>query len=166
MSGTNKVEAYFSSVASEYQSASKGRVWGFLRRKEADAFVRALGDVRGKDILELGCGAGFYTRLLLALDARHVWAVDLSMQMLEQLPKEGVTPVLGDATKVDPGRKFDTLASAGMLEFVPDAEAALRHAAACATAGARLVLLFPTDTLLIFSYRRNLPYRQLHRTKL
>lgn len=148
------VEAYFSGVARTYQQASSGRLWGYVRRREARAVSDLLGDIRGKDILELGCGAGFYTRLLRSAGANHVWAVDLSADMLAQLPNDGITPIHGDATTVDVGRRFGTLLSAGMLEFVPDAQAALRHAATCATPGARLTILFPTPTLAGRAYRR------------
>lgn len=154
MSVTSRVEAYFSGVASEYQQASKGRVWGFVRGREARSVIGLLGDIRDADVLELGCGAGFYTRLLLAEGARHVWAVDLSAAMLRELPQAAVTPIQSDAASVEPGRRFDVLLSAGMLEFVDDPVAALRGAARCANPGARMTILFPTNSLLGRAYRR------------
>jgi SAM-dependent methyltransferase len=116
--------------------------------------MRLLGPVAGRDVLELGCGAGYYTRLLLAEGARHVHAVDFSAPMLSELPKENVTAMHGDAALVDPGRMFDLLLSAGMLEFVPDAEAVLSNAARLAAHGARFALLVPTNSLLGRGYRR------------
>jgi 2-polyprenyl-3-methyl-5-hydroxy-6-metoxy-1,4-benzoquinol methylase len=91
---------------------------------------------------------------LLAAGARHVWAVDLSQPMLDELPKVGVTPVLGDATLVDPGRTFRTLLSAGMLEFVPEPLAALRNAARLAEPGATLFVLFPRQSFAGRLYQR------------
>lgn len=154
MSTIGKVEAYFTGVASGYQTASSGAVWGIVRRREAAALTLALGGVAGDDVLELGSGAGFYTRLLLAQGARHVWAVDLSQRMLDELPRDGITPIQGDAARVDVGRRFRRLVSAGMLEFVLDATDALRNAARHADPGARLVLLVPSRTLLGRAYRR------------
>jgi ubiquinone/menaquinone biosynthesis C-methylase UbiE len=153
MTDPSKVETYFSGVATGYQDASDGKVWGIVRRREAKAVMHMIGDVRGRDVLELGCGAGFYTRLLLSSGVRHVWAVDLSQPMLDQLPKGHVTPLLGDAESFDPGRAFDRLLSAGMLEFVADPAAALRNAARFAAPGARFALLLPTDGLPGKAYR-------------
>jgi ubiquinone/menaquinone biosynthesis C-methylase UbiE len=153
-SSHSRVRSYFDEVAGGYQTASKGAVWGILRRREERALMRMAGQVAGRDVLELGCGAGYYTRVLLAAGARHVWAVDLSERMLAQLPQQGVTPLLADATAVEPGRKFDLLLSAGMLEFVPDPVAALHNAARLANSGARLAILYPTASLLGRAYRR------------
>lgn len=154
MSSAGKVEAYFSGVAATYQAASKGGVWNAVRQREARRLMTLVGDVAGVDVLELGSGAGFYTRLLLAAGARHVWAVDLSKPMLDELPKVGVTPVLGDATTVDPGRRFKTLLSAGMLEFVAEPAAALGNAARYAEPGARLFVLFPVQSMAGRLYQR------------
>jgi SAM-dependent methyltransferase len=154
MGESTRVESYFSGVAARYHQASTSALWRRVRDREALAIQRMLGDVSGLEAVDLGCGAGFYTRLLLAAGARHVVAVDLSQPMLDQLPAHGVTAVRGDATTVDLGRTFQVLVAAGMLEFVPDASAAFRNAAKLAGPGGRLIILFPTDTLLGRAYRR------------
>lgn len=153
-SGKAGVAFYFDGVASNYQKASDGPLWGLVRRREAACLMAKLGDVKGQDVLELGSGAGYYTRLLLKHGAAHVHAVDLSARMLDELPKDGVTPILGDATDVDPGRAFRFLLSAGMLEFVPQPGRALRNAARFAEVGARFTILFPKRSLLGRAYRR------------
>ncbi len=149
----SQVKTYFDKVASGYQTASKGGLWVRVREQEQRSLMDMLGSVSGHDVLELGCGAGFYTRLLLAEQARHVWAVDLSERMLAELPKDGVTPVQGDAAAVDLGRTFDLMLSAGMLEFVPDPVAALRNAARHAAPGAVLAILHPTSGVTGQAYR-------------
>lgn len=154
MPAKTSVESYFSTVASQYQQASNNRAWGYLRRRESDALMSMIGDVAGAEVLELGCGAGFYTRRLLASGARGVVAVDLSAAMLEQLPKQYVRPIQADAAQVDPGRKFGLMLSAGMLEFVERPAAALANAARHAEDGARLALLFPLNNMLGRAYRR------------
>lgn len=153
MTTNTSVRTYFDKVAAGYQAASTSLLWGRIRRREQAAVEKLLGDVRGHDIIELGSGAGYYTRVLLSLGARHVWAIDISQAMLDGLPKERVTPVLGDAAAVDVGRRFATLLSAGMLEFVPDPAAALANAARHAEPGARLVILCPTLGLAGRAYR-------------
>lgn len=153
MSTPSAVRSYFDKVAAGYQHASSSFVWGRIRRQEERVVRQLLGDVSGQDVLELGSGAGYYTRVLLSCGARHVWAVDISKNMLDGLPKERVTPVLGDAATVEVGRTFATLLSAGMLEFVPDPAAALVNAARHAEPGARLVILYPTLGLAGRAYR-------------
>jgi ubiquinone/menaquinone biosynthesis C-methylase UbiE len=149
----SKVESYFSSAASGYHTASSGRLWGIVRQREARALLAVLGPVDGQDVLELGCGASFYTRLLLAHGAKTVHAVDLSIAMLAQLPKSQVVGIRADATTLNPGRKFDVVIAAGMLEFVPDPAAVLRNAALYAMPGARFAVLFPTKSILGRIYR-------------
>lgn len=78
-------------VASEGYAAAFGRQWRKFRRTQLNSFTgttisrdrlaRCLGGslavVRGGSVLEVGCGAGRFTELLLAAGAR-VFAVDLS----------------------------------------------------------------------------------------
>lgn len=149
----NPVERHFDSVASSYQTASTKSYWSGIRNRQSAVFMSLVGDVAGREVLELGCGAGYYTRLMLAAGARNIVAVDLSARMLDALPKERIEPVLADAITLDLGRRFDTLVSAGMLEFVPDPRAALLSAARHANSGAAFSILFPTRTLLGRAYR-------------
>jgi SAM-dependent methyltransferase len=110
------------------------------------------GRVDGATVLELGCGAGFFTRALLAQGAVHVWAVDRAAEMLRALPRDHVTPVLGDAATVALGRTFPLILAAGMFEFVkPDG--VLANAAAHAASGARLVVLYSVPTLAGRAFR-------------
>jgi ubiquinone/menaquinone biosynthesis C-methylase UbiE len=154
MSAKGQVASYFDRVAPGYQTASDGAVWGHLRRREAARLMTRIGDVEGLDVLELGCGAGYYTRLLLNRGARHIYAVDISERMLAELPKEAVTPILADASDFDFGRSFPLLVSAGMLEFVPRPAQVLRNLARFAEHGTRLVILYPKRSLLGRAYRR------------
>jgi SAM-dependent methyltransferase len=112
-----------------------------------------LGDIAGLDVLELGAGAGFYTRELTRRGARQVWAVDISSAMLAALPADRITPVLGDAATIRLDRRCQVLLSTGMLEFVDDPVAVLANAAHHAEAGARFVILAPQASILGRLYR-------------
>jgi SAM-dependent methyltransferase len=71
--------------AREYQRkhgarlAETARAWGVWRIPEDE--VRALGDVRDQDVLELGCGAAQWSVALAGLGARPV-GIDLSWRQL------------------------------------------------------------------------------------
>ena len=64
----------------EQLAASTGLAWGVMQIPEAELHV--LGDVVGKDILELGCGAAQWSIALARLGARPV-GIDLSERQLE-----------------------------------------------------------------------------------
>jgi SAM-dependent methyltransferase len=143
---------YFNRQAASYQTASTRGPWSWLRSRESRAVLALAGRVDGAEVLELGCGAGFYTRALLARGAVHVWAVDRAAEMLRALPRDGVTPVLGDAATVALGRTFGLVVAAGVFEFVAPARV-LANAAAHAEPGARLVVLYSAPTLAGRAFR-------------
>jgi SAM-dependent methyltransferase len=149
-----KVVEYFSQRACDYQTKSLRFPWAWMRAPELAAIRGLLGDVEGGEILELGAGAGFYTRDLVRRGVRHVWAVDMSDAMLAMLPSGPITPVLGDAQTMRLSRRFKLLISTGMLEFVRDASTALANAAYHAEPGACFVLLVPRTSVLGRLYRR------------
>jgi len=78
---------------------------------------------RADSTLELGAGTGRVALELAALT--DLWANDLDEQLIEELVGRAkarglsVTPVLGDATKLDLGRRFDlVLAPIGFAQIV------------------------------------------------
>jgi SAM-dependent methyltransferase len=149
----DQVSDYFSGRASDYQARSTRFPWVWIRSRELTRVASLLGDIAGLDVLELGAGAGFYTRELTRRGARQVWAVDISSAMLAALPADRITPVLGDAATIRLDRRFQVLLSTGMLEFVDDPVAVLANAAHHAEAGARFVILAPQASILGRLYR-------------
>jgi SAM-dependent methyltransferase len=113
--------------------------------READ--VHLLGDVEGRDVLEVGCGAAQGARWLTALGAR-VTAFDVSLGQLQQArvldARSGVEVprlVQADAQRL-PFRDacFDLVASAfGALPFVADSAGTLREVARVLRPGGRAV---------------------------
>jgi SAM-dependent methyltransferase len=148
----DRTTEYFNRQAASYQVASTRGLWSRIRSRESRAVMALANPVEGADVLELGCGAGFYTRALLARGAVHVWAVDRATEMLRALPRDGVTPVLGDAATVELGRTFPLIVAAGIFEFVAPARV-LANAAAHAAPGARLVVLYSAPTLAGRAFR-------------
>jgi SAM-dependent methyltransferase len=149
-----RVREYFSARACDYHARSTHFPWVWIRSRESSAVQLLLGDVAGLDVLELGAGAGFYTRELTRRGARQIWAVDISDAMLAALPADRVKPVLGDAATIRLERRFPVLLSTGMLEFVDDPAAVLANAAQHAEAGARFVILAPQANIPGHLYRR------------
>ena len=148
----DRTTEYFNRRAANYQTASMRRPWSWLRSRESRAVLALAGRVDGITVLELGCGAGFYTRALLARRAAHIWAVDRAAEMLRSLPRPHVTPVLGDAATVALNRTFALIVAAGIFEFAEPARV-LVNAAAHAAPDGRLVVLYSAPTLAGRAFR-------------
>jgi SAM-dependent methyltransferase len=119
-------------------------VWGPEGLDEAD--VHLLGDVAGRRVLEIGCGAGQCGRWLASQGATPI-GIDLSWGQLRhsrQLDQRAgiVLPVVqADAQRLPfEDASFDLVCTAyGALPFVADAAALLREAARVLRPGGRFV---------------------------
>ena len=126
--------------ADEYQAThgaflrDVGFVWGPEGVDEAD--LRVLGDVTGRDVLEVGCGAAQCARWLVSRGARAV-GLDLSERQLQHARRIDedtglAVPVVAGTATVLPfaDASFDVVFSSfGALQFVLDAGRAVREAA-------------------------------------
>lgn len=112
---------------------SRAAAWDALAQGyDADSYHRdhvmtacirqAIADLRpAGTVLECGCGTGLATRHLLS--ARHVYALDYSAGMLEQLkrkvPPDRVTVVQGDLRQLPyPDAMFDRVLVANVLQHL------------------------------------------------
>jgi SAM-dependent methyltransferase len=134
--------------ADEYQAThgaflgDAGFIWSPEGVTEAEA--RVLGDVAGRDVLEIGCGAGQCARWLNTQGARAV-GIDLSFRQLQhsrRLDAETGVPVpvvcaTATALPIADG-SFDVAFSAfGALQFVHDAATAVAEVARVLRPGGR-----------------------------
>jgi ubiquinone/menaquinone biosynthesis C-methylase UbiE len=119
-------------------------VWCPERLREADAGL--LGDVRGKRVLEVGCGAAMCSRWLAKQGARPV-AFDLSAQMLRHARAGAgrtgidVPLVQADAQHLPfTSATFDLACTAfGAVQFVADSARVMREVARVLRPGGRWV---------------------------
>ena len=108
-----------------------------------------LGDVRGLDVLEIGCGLGEFSKYL-ALAGAHVTAADFSAvavdhtrQLLEPLGSRN-TSVVADIQQLPfPDEAFDLVVSLETLEHVPDPHRGLRELVRVTKGGGRLIITTP-----------------------
>lgn len=84
-------------------------------------------------ILEIGCGTGIMTRLLVKRypDA-NITALDISPQMIDKarrqaLPRERITWLVADASSFESSRLYDLIVSNCALHWLRDPAAALRR---------------------------------------
>ncbi|SHF59132.1 Methyltransferase domain-containing protein [Jatrophihabitans endophyticus] len=119
-------------------------VWCPERLREADAHL--LGDVHGRDVLEVGCGSAMCSRWLRGEGARPV-AFDLSAGMLRHARAGNaatgvdVPLVQADAEHLPfPDARFDIVFTAfGAIQFAADTGAVMREAARVLRPGGRWV---------------------------
>lgn len=161
-------------VSSDNYAAAFGSQWKAFRRIQLDSFTGtsisedrlarclggSLGAVRGKRVLEAGCGAGRFTELLLRAGA-HVMACDLSDAVEANLENCGAAEhyfvCQADVRKlpVPPGR-FDYVVCLGVIQHTPNPEETLDALARHVRPGGWLVvdhytgerLLRPTQAAL------------------
>jgi SAM-dependent methyltransferase len=133
-------------------------VWSPEGLDEADAHL--LGEVRGRRVLDLGCGAAQCARWLRS-EGAVAFGIDLSLRQLQharRIDEEtsiGVPTVCGSATRLPfADASFDLVASAfGALPFVVDVAGALREVRRVTCAGGAAVFsvvhpvrrMFPDD---------------------
>jgi toxoflavin synthase len=95
---------------------------------EQYTLLELLGDLRGKSVLDLACGEGYYSRILKNLGARRVVGVDLSSKMIELARASerelrlGVEYVVSDAINYQPDESFDIVTAGCLLNYADTKE--------------------------------------------
>ncbi|MGH9321701.1 MAG: class I SAM-dependent methyltransferase [Vicinamibacteria bacterium] len=97
----------------------------YHRQCQDPVIFRALGDVRGKSLLDLACGDGFYTRRFRAeRGADPVMGIDLSpkqierAQAIEQHEPLGIDYRVGDVMELRLNRRFDVATAIHLLHYL------------------------------------------------
>lgn len=93
--------------------------WFYNEWLEMPTTLKLLGKVKGKTILDMGCGTGLYTRILKRRGAK-VCGIDISEGMLTIARREvpGVEFVHGTAEKLPyKNKSFDIVLAALMMEY-------------------------------------------------
>jgi SAM-dependent methyltransferase len=153
--------ADWDAYADEYQSThgdflgDLGFLWGPEGVREDD--VRALGEVSGRRVLEIGSGAGQCSRWVLARGGRPV-GLDVSMRQLQHGRRIDLehglrVPVVcaGAADLPFADDSFDVVFSAfGALQFVADADALVADIARVLRGGGRLAFSVTHPTRWMF----------------
>jgi toxoflavin synthase len=82
-----------------------------------------VGDPRGKAVLDVACGEGFYTRLIREWGAARVTGVDLSQGMIDLAQRQegqhqlGVEYAVADARELSETDPFDLAVAAYLLNY-------------------------------------------------
>ena len=125
----------YNAIAKEYQ-ASKLQPW--RKHIEAYSLLKLAGDLSNKDVLDLACGEGFYTRQLKLRGANNVEGVDISNAMIqlartaeEQNPL-GITYHKYDVSNLALNKQFDLITASYLLNYAKTAEELIQFGKAIA----------------------------------
>lgn len=90
---------------------------------EAPSFIKAIGNIDNKSILDLACGEGYYTRLMKERGAASVLGVDLSPDMIalardqEQKSSLGIEYLIGDVSNMSCIGSFDIVTAVFLFNY-------------------------------------------------
>ena len=135
----------YDAIAREY---GESKLLPFREHVERYTLFELLGDVRGKTVLDLACGDGFYTRLLRQAGALEVTGVDISGGMIalarerERRDPLGCRYICADVAAFEPGEPVDLVVAVYLLNYARTPEQLLRFCQVCHEAlrpGERLV---------------------------
>lgn len=112
--------AEYDAFAKEYQESKQ---LPFRTYAEQPLLFELIGEVRGKSVLDLGCGEGIYARKMRALGAATVVGVDLSSEMValaknvEEATPLGIEYHVADASAVGRLGEFDLVVGSYILNY-------------------------------------------------
>lgn len=114
-------------MARQYKQAraSNSNIHKYL---ESYTYFKAMGDISGKSILDLGCGEGIYSRKFQKHGASRVVGVDISPKMIELAAEEearealGIEYIVSDMCKLGKIDSFDLVCAAFSLNHAQTKE--------------------------------------------
>lgn len=105
--------------------------------------IEMCGDVTGLSLLDVGCGAGYFSRAMAERGAK-VTGIDISPRMIQHAQETGgpITYEVLDAARIDrrfPAASFDVATACLTLQDVPEPAVALRAIAKVLRPGGRFI---------------------------
>lgn len=120
---TQEAVSQFDALAALYEDMA---TWPFRRDIETPSVLARIGDVRGLDVLDFGCGSGLYSRLLKARGARRVVGYDLAEGMLNyarrRAEKDGLDIGFVSQLTPDLDGQFDAVLAVYVLPYAQTTE--------------------------------------------
>lgn len=108
----------------------------FMQR---DNTLRWLGELKGKDILDAGCGVGAFSEPLVAHNS--VYGVDFSVKSLEYAAERGLITMSEDLTALPfEDGKFDAVMCIGVIQLIEQHEAVIQELARVTKKGGTLLV--------------------------
>lgn len=116
---------------------SKDNRFTYATRRADSSWMSAIQkivDVKGKHVLDVGCGGGIYCKAFAEMGAEHVTGVDFSKEMIKGAVENckgypQITFVEGDALDTNlPSSQYDVILERALIHHLTDLEACFREA--------------------------------------
>lgn len=86
-------------------------------------FKQLIGNIENKSVLDLGCGDGFFTRILATYNPKELIGVDISKELIKKaIEKEnqeprGIKYLVQDVLKLNLNKKFDLITTVYLFNY-------------------------------------------------
>ena len=143
--GISVTSQTYDDIAEQYRDS---KLLPFRYAIERYTVFRLLGDLRGKAVLDLACGDGFYARQFMRAGASSVTGVDVSSEMIALAEAQELADPIGcvyvceDAARVVPDGPVDVVTTIYLFNYARTADELVSFCRACFRAlgpGGRLV---------------------------
>ncbi len=134
-------------LASDGERPVEGHTGRSVWIQSVSLYRFACGSARGRRVLDVACGSGYGSRMLLDAGAAHVTGVDLSPEAIEYARARygcpGLEFAVGDARDLSPFGQVEAVVSIETIEHVPAGEACVAAAAQALTPNGTYVVSTP-----------------------
>jgi malonyl-CoA O-methyltransferase len=122
-------------------------------KKLSDEFIKSqLGELKGKSILDAGCGTGKFCAIAVESGAEHVKGIDLSPRMIEEAKKncEQATFECADLSIKEIKEKYDVIICGLVLGHIDSLERVFANLVNALKSGGHLILtdFHPLQTIM------------------
>lgn len=149
-----QINSFFDKRALHYQQKSLAWPWRSLREKEKQVILKMLEPKANEHLLDVGCGSGYYSRILANDYKMHVVGVDQSQAMISTIPKlHTLNCFCCEFINFKSNEQFDKILAAGVLEFNQDVDSFFANCNKHLKNNGRLVILIPTFDIFGFIYK-------------
>lgn len=135
--------SYFDRRARGYLDESGKGLWKLARSAEWRAIRERLALTPGVDVLDAGCGPGYYSLRMRETEGVRIHGVDASRPMMEAYRAQGFQGDLGSIATFRTGRRYDRILIAGVLEFIEGPKEAFKNLAGLLKPRGKIVCLIP-----------------------
>lgn len=152
-----KVKNYFSSVAKQYDHKSRVGFWQKIREIELNTFNSSFKNNKNISVvLDLGCGAGFYSLFLRDNYNLDIYSIDFCPEMLANLQDQNLKTIEADLEniKIEQIPSFDIALAMGSLEFIENLDNLILNLSLKSHMNSKIFILVPRDGVVGFIYEK------------